>query len=536
MNSKLAWATATFAALVVFPCATALAGVGDLATVTAGPSIGPAKLTLKLAAPAIVGHNTLQISVRDDSGKPQPGAKVILSVLMTSMDMGTAHPPVKDLGGGEYSATIDFSMAGPWRVKAVVGSASQVLDVKVGAPMPMGGQGMEGMPNMQMSSMQGRLGPWSMSKEGSGTSWLPESSPMFMKMLPKSGRWDLDLMGFFTLNYSDSGGKRGDSRFYSNSMPMLMGMRGVGGGMLGFSLMGSLDPIFNGEFGYPDLFQTGETAYGIPLVDYQHPHDLISEVTASYSHPIGGGLNAFVYGGPVGEAALGGPTFAHRVSGMEIPEAPITHHWFDSTHISWGVVTLGLNSNTWQIEGSAFNGHEPDENRFSPDPIGLNSASARLTYDPSTDLSFNVSYGYLNSPESKEPGVDQHRLTGAALWNRQLAAGDDLAVTAGFGRNIMVGKNSDALFAEATYYHRKDSFFARWENVDKDELVGVPAGDYTINKLLFGGIKNLTSRDGFDIGLGAYAGVYGFPSTLKPFYGNPVTLGVFLRIRPGKGM
>lgn len=383
--------------------------------------------------------------------------------------------------------------------------------------------------------MSGRLGPWGMQREGSGTSWLPDSSPMFMKSLPKSGRYSLDAMGFMTMNVGESGGKRGDSRFYLNSMLMLMARRETGGGVLGLSLMTSLDVLFNGEFGYPDLFQTGETAYGQKLTDYQHPHDLLTEVTASYSRPIGRGTNLFVYGGPVGEPALGGPTFMHRPSGMEIPEAPISHHWFDSTHIAWGVLTIGANSKRWQAEVSAFNGKEPDENRYAPDNIRLDSASARLTFNPDKEWSFNVSYGYLKSPESTEPGVDQHRVTAAALWSHALGPTSNLSVTAAFGRNIIGDHNSDALLVEGTVLHSKDSVFARWEHVMKDELVGVPEGSYMVNKFLFGGVHNLGSFDGLDLGLGAYAGVYSYPDSLKPFYGaNPFTIGAFVRIRPSR--
>lgn len=391
------------------------------------------------------------------------------------------------------------------------------------------------MPMMSMGAMMGKLGPWSMSREGSGTSWLPDSSPMFMKALGKAGGFDLSLMGMFSLNYTDAGGKRGASQFYSNSMPMVMARRETDDGILSFSLMLSADAIFNGERGYPNLFQTGETAHGVPLVDRQHPHDLVSELTGTYSRKIRNDLRAFVYAGPVGEPALGGAMFLHRPSGMELPEAPITHHWFDSTHISFGVVTAGVNTTNWQLEASTFNGHEPDENRYSPDPISLNSASGRVTYNPTRNFSTQVSYGYLNSPESTAPGVSEHRLTWSGIYSRPLSNGNNLSVTGLWGRNTHEGHDSNAFLLEGTLYQGPMAYFARWENVDKDDLFGVPAGSYRVNKLLFGASRNLASRDGFDVGLGVYAGVYDFPSSLDAFYGkNPVTLGVFLRIRPGK--
>jgi len=507
----------------------------DVLPVAAGLTV-----TAKLHGDPKVGDNMLMIHVVGADGKPVTGAKITLSVAMTNMDMGTTHPKASDKGNGDYEASVAFSMAGPWRVSAKVEVAGQKTVTKNFDFKPKtGGGDMPGMDmhegHMDMGAMMGRLGPWSMQREGSGTSWLPDSSPMFMKELPKQGKYDVDAMGFITFNGNDSGGKRGDSRFFSNSMFMLMGRRETGGGVLGLSLMASLDPLFNGEFGYPDLFQTGETAYGQPLTDYQHPHDLLAEVTASYSHPIGGGLGAFIYGGPVGEPALGGPTFMHRPSGMEIPEAPISHHWFDSTHIAWGVVTAGVNSEKWQVEGSVFNGHEPDENRYSPDKLRLDSASGRVTFAPSRNLALNASYGFMNSPESTAPGVDEHRLTASAIWNLPFANGNNLAVTGAFGRNISQGTNSDSFLLESTYLMGATSIFARWEHVMKDELVGVPPGNYMINKFLVGGVRNLLVRDGFEYGLGAYAGFYTFPGTLEPFYGkSPVTLGVFVRVGPGR--
>jgi hypothetical protein len=166
---------------------------------------------------------------------------------MTQMDMGTAHPAVTLVSPGNYSAALNFNMAGPWRVHVEADSAKADFDFDAKTdPMPMDMPGMAGM-----SAMASKLGPWSMSRDGSGTSWLPESSPMFMTMLPKAGRYDLSLMGFITFDESNTTGPRGDHRFFSNSMPMLMATRQTGGGTLGLNLMVSLDPIFNGEYGYP---------------------------------------------------------------------------------------------------------------------------------------------------------------------------------------------------------------------------------------------------------------------------------------------
>jgi len=487
--------------------------------------------------PAAVGDNALQISVTDVKGAAIKDAKVTVSVAMNSMDMGTTHPKVTSKGDGTYSAAVNFSMAGAWGVAVRVEAPGHKTLTKSFDfhPKPMGSDGMQGMEGMHMKA---NLGDWAANREGSGTSWQPDSSPMFMKMLPSLGGFALSTMGTIQAGYVDAGGNRGGKGFFTDSMIMLMGRKVLGGGTLGLDFMTSLDPIINGEDGVPDLFQTGETAHGVPLVDRQHPHNIFSELAASYSHSLTQEWTGFIYGGPVGEPALGNVMFLHRTSGFEIPEAPISHHWFDSTHISFGVATLGLvHDDKWKFEGSVFNGHEPGENRYTIGPEGLNSASGRFSYNPSRDWSFSTSYGYLSSPEALSPGIDEHRLTFSAAYSHELPHGDNISTTAYFGQNIVEGSptKSDAWLAEATYYHGKEGIFTRFERVDKDELYNVPPGNYTINKLLFGDLHNFYSKDQLDYGLGAYAGVYSYPSSLNPFYGkSPLTLGVFFRVRPSK--
>ncbi len=391
----------------------------------------------------------------------------------------------------------------------------------------------------QMGDMKGTQGDWSMARQGSGTSWIPESSPMFMKMLPSRGGFDLGVMGSLSVNYADAGGKRGDSQLFSNSMGMLMARRSYSdGGVLGFQFMASLDPVFNGKKGYPNLFQTGETENGMPLRDRQHPHDLLSEIAVSYSRPVGQKMRAIGYFGIIGEPALGGSMFLMRPSGMENPEAPIGHHWFDATHISYGVATLGLAvDDKWKFEGSAFNGTEPDENRYNIDKLKFNSYSGRVSYNPDANWSLQASYGFLREPEPiMDPGMSHHRLTASIMHSRPLANGDNLSMALTFGRNIKMGEvPTNAIGLEATYYTPNTAYFARFEHVEKDELVGVPMGSYAIHKLTFGGVRKIAERDGMEVGVGGFIGLSSFPSSLQPAYGkNPVSFGVFLRIRPSR--
>lgn len=469
---------------------------------------------------------------------PSSGLKIVASPVMPEMPSMAMDKPTVEAGkvDGHYLVGLQLPHEGSYRLDLILQPTGPKVSLSLVASQGMLHQGHGGMEH-GVHLMTGMLGDWPASREGSGTSWQPDDSPMFMKMLPKAGRYDLNLMGQIQAGYVDAGGKRGDEQAFANSMAMWMAQRDTGGGRLGLRLMLSLDPVTNGKRGVPNLFQTGETLHGRPLVDRQHPHDFLSEAAVSFSKPLGRDLRGFIYGGPVGEPALGNSMFLHRASGMEIPEAPITHHWFDSTHIAFGVATAGLTSgDKWKAEASAFNGHEPGENRFDIDPIQLNSGSTRFTYNPDSHWSLSASYGFLESPEALEPGVDQHRATASVQHGRTLANGDNWSTSLLWGRIVRAGhRDSDAVVLESTYYHGTNSTFARFERVDKDELVGVPEGRYGITKLVLGHTHGLSSRDGYDLGLGAYVGLYAFPRALEPFYGRrPVTWGLFLRLRPSK--
>ncbi len=482
---------------------------------------------------------TLDIYIMDSTSKtPSENLTITASFNMPAMTGMTLDQPKVTLSDkpGHFNVQLTFPHAGSYKLALTVNPTtgkSATLSFNI-TPGSAGGaavkdmSGMSGMSGMQGMQMKASLGNWLASREGSGTSWQPDSSPMFMKTLGSLGRFDLSAMGTIQGGYVDDGGTRGDRGFFTNSMLMLMGRRELGGGTLGLHFMTSLDPIINGRHGVPNLFQNGFTVHGVDIGDRKDPHNVFAEIAANYSHPLSKAWTGFIYGGPVGEPALGNVMYLHRTSGLEIPEAPISHDWFDGTHISLGVATLGLvYQDKWKLEGSVFNSHEPS-NLYGIGKVELNSASGRLSYNPSHDWSFSTSYGYLDSD------VNEHRLTFGGAYSHPLPHGDNLSATAYFGQNIVQGSaKSNAWLAEATYYHAKDAFFARFERVDKDELVNVPPGNYTINKLLFGDVHNFYSKAQIDYGLGAYFGVYSFPSSLNALYGkNPLTFGVFLRIRP----
>src|SRR5262249_33652192 len=168
--------------------------------------------------------------------------------------------------------------------------------------------------------------------------------------------------------------------------------------------------------GYPLLLQSGESFHGEPLHDRQHPHDFWMELGAIYERAISKRVAVELYAAPSGEPALGPVAFMHRPSAMDNPAAPLGHHWQDATHIAFGVITAGVFTHRLKLEGSVFNGREPDENRWDFDPIVLDSYSGRATFNPDSNWSFTAGYGFLKNPEALEPAVSLHRLTASALY------------------------------------------------------------------------------------------------------------------------
>jgi hypothetical protein len=332
---------------------------------------------------------------------------------------------------------------------------------------------------------------------------------------------------------------RGEKQFFTPSQYMFMARRETGKGILGLRGMISADPLLIGGNGYPNLFQTGETYLGQPLKDRQHPHDLFMEIAASYSVPIGGGSDgrrnrAFLYFAPVGEPPIGMAAFQHRPSAWDNPAAPITHHWFDGTHITFGVATLGATfSDKWKLELSQFTGREPNENRYNFDAMRFDSTAARVTFNPNRNWSFQTSYAFLRNPETLEPG-SQHRLTVSAQYNKAMANGNFAGLLA-YSRNIKGDHSPDGWLLEGAYTRGRWIGFGRWENVAKDELVDVPHGNYRINKFSLGATYNFQQNRNVEQGLGASLDFYHYPSALNAQYGsNPVGFSVFYRLRFGK--
>lgn len=391
-------------------------------------------------------------------------------------------------------------------------------------------------PDHMHHTMSGMYGAYPMTREASGTSWQPDSSP-HEGIHDMAGEWMTMIHGYANLIYDDQGGPRGDSKTFSSSMLMLMGQRRLGEGTLGLRGMLSADPLM-GKDGYPLLLQTGETADGrTPLIDRQHPHDLFMELAVSYSLPLSPESSVFGYAGLPGEPALGPPAFMHRFSGIDNPEAPISHHWLDSTHITYGVVTLGYIFRDAKIEGSVFHGREPDQYRYNIETGALDSASVRLSWNPAPDWSLQVSRGHVVSPEALEPEVNVNRTTASVMVNRPWGA-NNWQTTLAWGRNAAsTGTTTDSILLEsAVTFSKTHTVFGRVERSDKNELFDQAsplAGEtFQVGKLSLGYIYDFPAMGHFKMGIGGVVSKYSLPGNIEPFYGSdPTSYILFARVK-----
>ena len=410
---------------------------------------------------------------------------------------------------------------------------------------------------------EGFLGSYPSEREATGTSWQPDSTPMEAIHF-RGGGFDMMLHGFLNVGYSSESEPRGVSEGFTTGMIGFFARRDFGKGTLGFRLMGSSEPVM-GPTGYPLLLQTGETADGTtPLLDRQHPHDVLMETAVTYSHEMPRESSLFVYFAPVGEPALGPPAFMHRASNGDNPFAPIVHHWLDSTHISYGVLTFGwIASNKAKIEASIFNGREPDEDRWDVDRIRLDSYSVRFTANPTPDWSFQASFAELNEPEALHEGIDFLRITASLTYNRRRERGN-WQTTAAWGRNkrertaltidpVVVLTHShgvtttgvsispvlvqNSLLVESALRFRDDhTAFARFEWAEKDELFAIDdprhSALFDVSKLNVGYSYDFVRVQKLAFGAGVAFSLHFLPDELSSAYGeSPTGAYGFLRLK-----
>ena len=386
--------------------------------------------------------------------------------------------------------------------------------------------------------MKSALGPYSMAREGSGTSWQPEATPMPGLHFGADG-WTLMAHGLANVIYDRQTGPRGGDEDLHQSMGMVMGNRPLGPGTLGLRAMVSLDPTM-GASGYPLLFQTGETADGWSTSSIDSIRTTSSWSCRLLQRDLGSEGSAFAYAGLPGEPALGPSAFMHRFSGMRIPEAPLTHHWLDSTHITFGVATLGASQGTFQLEGSWFNGREPDQFRWNIETRKFDSWSARLSFNPTPELSMQVSYGDLKSPEQLEPDTRVKRTTASIIVPAQARSGR-MGNDARLRQEPQVGPGRRTrragLAARVDVRASRRAYLLRpAEQVENSELFahGDPLHGqaFRIRKFSVGYIHDFARTGPVKWGVGGLIGLLDAPSQLDPSYGsNPRSYMVFLQGR-----
>ena len=371
---------------------------------------------------------------------------------------------------------------------------------------------------------------------GSGTGWEAASVPAHQWMFMLGG-WQVMAHGVIFAGYNQQGGPRGAGKAESVNWGMLMEEHGLGRGTILFRQMFSAESLTSPHPGFPELFQTGETYHGQPLVDHQHPHNVFAELSLLYTLPITEKVSWEFYGGPAAEPALGPVTYIHRASASELPVAPLGHHLQDSTHTSFGVITTGFVIDRVKLEASAFNGREPNERRWSIQLAALDSWSARASVAPARNWAAQYSVGRLEHPEALEPG-SQWRQTASVEYNRALARGN-WATTLLWGRvhKLATATNLNSYLLESTLnFHTHNYVFTRLELLDKDELFPQaslhPA--YRIGAYTVGGVRDVVQNRIWQLGLGADMTFYSKPTTIEPAYGShPISFQIFARIRPG---
>jgi hypothetical protein len=380
-------------------------------------------------------------------------------------------------------------------------------------------------------------------RESSGTSWLPEATPMYA-LHGRAGNWELMWHGnaYLQFLHEEAEVHRGSSQAGSINWLMGMARRPAGAGRFGMRAMVSLEPATLGGCGYPDLLATGELCEGDSIHDRQHPHDFLMELAFDYERPLTGSLRWQLYAGLAGEPALGPGGYPHRSSAMINLLAPIGHHWLDATHITYGVVTGGVFASRWKAEASLFNGREPDENRWDLDLARLDSFSGRFWFAPTPALVMQASAGHLNEAEEAVGGIgpraDLDRVTASITYHHQLAANGYLASTLGWGRNEEHGEATHSLVLETNLtLADRDSWFGRAEISGKpshDLHVHEIEGVFTVAKVQAGYTRYFAPVHGLTPGVGGSVSLSIVPPYLEPRYGNGVNpgIGVFVTVRP----
>jgi hypothetical protein len=325
---------------------------------------------------------------------------------------------------------------------------------------------------------------------------------------------------------------------------MLMARRSVGSGRLGVRTMVSAEPWTVPGCGSLSFLATGDVCDGEAIHDRQQPHDFIMELAVDYDRALRGDWRWQVYAGLAGEPALGPPGYPHRASAMANPGGPLTHHWLDSTHTTFGLVTVGLHNQRWKAEVSAFNGRNPDESRVDLDLGALDSFAGRVSWLMTERLAVQASAGRLRESRSDFPIRSEEpvaRLTASAayhvplgtdgIWATTLAGGASRAREAAVG-GLLDARTTAALLESSITLSGRHTVFGR------GELAGMPAHHlhaheytlsvFTVGKIQAGYTRHLRGRGGVAPGIGGSVALSLLPPQLAPRYSGRVAPGFAL--------
>jgi hypothetical protein len=346
--------------------------------------------------------------------------------------------------------------------------------------------------------------------------------------------WAASANVFFGYNYQQRE-FRDFSEWESQNWFMLGAERRTRRDRARLQAMFSLEAFTLEDVGSPQVFQTGETFKNAPLIDYQHPHDLIMALGADYQ--VMAGRVRLAFGADlVGSPTLGPAPYMHRASASENPQAPLAHHYLDSTHITHGVLRTGVGLGRFMLEGSWFRGQEPDEDRLDLDLGPLDSGAVRISWLHGP-WSAQLSGAYLTRPERVTP-FDAKRVTASVA--RDAGVGSrGLSWMAAFGQNREAHGNFEAYLLEATWRpSAPNAFYTRFESVAKDIL---DAGFHPtvfhrhrqsqVTAMTGGYVRDFIQNVRGSLGVGGDITAYGVPANLKESYGSPLSFHVFLRVR-----
>lgn len=427
-------------------------------------------------------------------------------------------------------------------------------DLRTGLLMAVfawGGSAFGQTPDAEMRGMNMTMpmgGPSGMlMRESSGTDIQPRAWDMPMVMT-RAGDWQLMWMAHaFVTETQQSGPPAGKStpqatgldKLWSSNWGMLAAVHRLGPGSVMLRSMLSLEPATISDRRYPELFQTGETAYGVPLVDGQHPHNFFMEIAAEYAQKVGSST-AFVYYAPVGDPALGPPAFPHRASAGELPQAPLGHHWEDSSHIAYNVATVGADWGQVRVEASGYHGAEPNESRWTIETGAMDSWAARVSFSPTAKWTGQVSTGELHRPEAIEPG-DEQRTTASVeyasgsnaasvIWGRDYKTSGRYAVNAFTGEGLMKAGRKNFVTGRIEWSQR-DELFSDDAAVQASFLAEghrwFDVGAYTA-----GYTRDVATWKDAEIGIGGNVTTYSVPALIQPYYGaHPFGVDLYVRIQ-----